>query len=55
MNVFWFLPIHGDGHYLGTQQGARAVDHHYLTQIAQAADTLGYGGVLIPKIGRAHV
>ncbi|MEI6600523.1 MAG: FMNH2-dependent alkanesulfonate monooxygenase [Comamonadaceae bacterium] len=48
MNVFWFLPIHGDGHYLGTQQGARAVDHHYLTQIAQAADTLGYGGVLIP-------
>jgi len=48
MNVFWFLPIHGDGHYLGTQHGARAVDHHYLTQIAQAADHLGYGGVLIP-------
>jgi alkanesulfonate monooxygenase len=48
MNIFWFLPIHGDGHYLGTQHGARAVDHHYLTQIAQAADHLGYGGVLIP-------
>ena len=48
MNVFWFLPIHGDGHYLGTQHGARAVDHHYLKQIAQAADELGYGGVLIP-------
>lgn len=48
MNVFWFLPIHGDGHYLGTQKGARAVDHHYLKQIAQAADELGYGGVLIP-------
>ena len=48
MNIFWFLPIHGDGHCLGTQHGARAVDHHYLTQIAQAADHLGYGGVLIP-------
>ena len=48
MNIFWFLPIHGDGHYLGTEHGARAVDHHYLQQIAQAADQLGYGGVLIP-------
>ena len=48
MNIFWFLPIHGDGHYLGTQHGARAVNHHYLKQIAQAADELGYGGVLIP-------
>ncbi len=48
MNIFWFLPIHGDGHYLGTQHGARAVDHHYLTQVAQASEHLGYGGVLIP-------
>ena len=48
MNVFWFLPIHGDGHYLGTQHGARTVDLSYLKQVAQAADTLGYGGVLIP-------
>lgn len=48
LNLFWFLPTHGDGHYLGTAEGARAVDHGYLTQIAQAADRLGYGGVLIP-------
>lgn len=48
MNVFWFLPTHGDGRYLGTAHQARAVDHHYLKQIAQAADQLGYGGVLIP-------
>ena len=48
MNIFWFLPIHGDGHYLGTQHGARAVDLPYLQQIAQAAEQLGYGGVLIP-------
>jgi alkanesulfonate monooxygenase len=48
MDIFWFLPLHGDGRYLGSQQGARAVDHHYLKQVAQAADTLGYGGVLLP-------
>ncbi|WP_312341466.1 FMNH2-dependent alkanesulfonate monooxygenase [Stutzerimonas nitrititolerans] len=48
LNIFWFLPTHGDGKYLGTAEGARAVDHGYLTQIAQAADRLGFGGVLIP-------
>jgi alkanesulfonate monooxygenase len=48
MNIFWFIPLHGDGRYLGTSQGARAVDHHYMKQIAQAADKLGYGGVLLP-------
>ncbi|MEX3099225.1 LLM class flavin-dependent oxidoreductase, partial [Serratia ureilytica] len=48
LNVFWFLPTHGDGHYLGSSQGARSVDHGYLQQIAQAADRLGFGGVLIP-------
>ena len=48
MNVFWFLPTHGDGHFLGTSQGARPVTLNYLKQIAQAADDLGYYGVLIP-------
>jgi len=48
LNIFWFLPTHGDGKYMGTAEGARAVDHGYLTQIAQAADRLGFGGVLIP-------
>jgi alkanesulfonate monooxygenase len=47
-NVFWFLPTHGDGRHLGTNVGAREVDHAYLTEIAQAADRLGYYGVLIP-------
>ena len=37
LNIFWFLPTHGDGHYLGTAEGARAVDHGYLQQVAQAA------------------
>ncbi|WP_017349526.1 FMNH2-dependent alkanesulfonate monooxygenase [Pantoea sp. A4] len=48
VSVFWFLPTHGDGHYLGTSQGARPIDHAYLQQVAQAADRLGFGGVLIP-------
>ncbi len=48
MNVFWFLPTHGDGHLLGTTKGARPVTLNYLKQVAQAADDLGYYGVLIP-------
>ncbi|TVX99829.1 FMNH2-dependent alkanesulfonate monooxygenase [Cohnella terricola] len=48
MEVFWFIPTHGDGKYLGTTIGARAVDFDYMSQIAKAADTLGYGGVLLP-------
>jgi len=48
MNIFWFLPTHGDGRYLATDRGARQVDYRYLLQVAQAADRLGYGGVLIP-------
>lgn len=48
MQVFWFLPTHGDSRYLGTAEGARAVDLAYLQQIAGAADQLGYEGVLIP-------
>ncbi|QBK05646.1 alkanesulfonate monooxygenase, FMNH(2)-dependent [Hylemonella gracilis] len=48
MKVFWFIPTHGDSRYLGTGEGARQVDHAYLTQVAQAADRLGYEGVLIP-------
>src|SRR5690606_31519842 len=34
--------------FLGTDKGARPVDLPYLQQIAQAADSLGYEGVLIP-------
>lgn len=48
INVFWFLPTHGDGRYLGTSEGGRPVDLPYLQQVALAADSLGYYGVLIP-------
>ncbi|MES2911733.1 MAG: FMNH2-dependent alkanesulfonate monooxygenase, partial [Pseudomonadota bacterium] len=48
MQVFWFIPTHGDSRYLGTGEGARQVSFDYLKQVAVAADTLGYEGVLIP-------
>ena len=47
-DVLWFLPTHGDGRYLATQIGARSVSLNYLSQIARAADDLGYFGVLLP-------
>jgi len=48
MEVFWFIPTHGDGRYLGTTEGARAVSFAYCKQIAQAVDELGFSGVLLP-------
>jgi alkanesulfonate monooxygenase len=48
MNVFWFIPTHGDTRYLGTSEGARAASYDYFRQVAVAADTLGYEGVLLP-------
>jgi alkanesulfonate monooxygenase len=47
-DVLWFLPTHGDGRYLGTAVGGRDVSLRYLRQVAQAADDLGYDGVLLP-------
>src|SRR5260221_2327630 len=47
-DVLWFLPTHGDGRYLGSEIGARHVTLNYLSQIAGAADELGYYGVLLP-------
>jgi alkanesulfonate monooxygenase len=48
MEVFWFLPTHGDGRYLGTKEQSRNVNYGYLKQIAQAADELGFHGMLLP-------
>jgi alkanesulfonate monooxygenase len=48
MQILWFFPTHGDGRYLGTTYGGRAVTPEYLRQIAQAVDNLGYTGALIP-------
>lgn len=48
MKIFWFIPTHGDSRYLGTNKGARQVDHAYMKQIALTVEHLGYEGVLIP-------
>src|ERR1700690_2967555 len=48
LDLFWFIPVSGDGAYLGTDKGNRSADFSYLKQIAQAADRLGFGGALIP-------
>ncbi|RCJ24684.1 alkanesulfonate monooxygenase, FMNH(2)-dependent [Nostoc minutum NIES-26] len=48
MQLLWFIPTHGDGRYLGTATGGRAVNFPYLRQIAQAVDDLGYTGALLP-------
>jgi alkanesulfonate monooxygenase len=48
MKIFWFIPSHGDSRYLGTSIGARAGNFDYFKQVAIAADSLGYEGVLLP-------
>jgi alkanesulfonate monooxygenase len=48
MQLLWFIPTHGDGRYLATAIGGRAVSFPYLRQIAQAVDDLGYTGALLP-------
>ncbi len=48
LSVFWFLPTHGDGRLLNASLGERPITFAYLRQVAQAADQLGYEGVLLP-------
>lgn len=48
MKILWFIPTHGDARYLGTSHGARVASFDYFRQIAIAADSLGYEGVLLP-------
>jgi alkanesulfonate monooxygenase len=48
LKILWFIPTHGDSRYLGTSRGGRQTDLAYFKQVAVAADSLGYEGVLIP-------
>ena len=48
-DLYWFIPSGGDGRQLG--QPSRPAHFQYLSQIAQAADTLGFDGVLLPTGG----
>jgi alkanesulfonate monooxygenase len=45
---FWFIPSHGDGRWLGSDEGSRPTEFGYLSQVAVAADRLGLHGVLLP-------
>lgn len=45
---FWFIPTHGDGRWLGVGDQSRITDFSYLAQVGQAADRLGFEGVLLP-------
>ena len=47
-DIYWFLPTSGDSRYLGKSKYGRNVDADYLSQVAVAADNLGYDGMLIP-------
>jgi alkanesulfonate monooxygenase len=48
LDFLWFLPTSGDGRYLGSTIGQRPATNRYLREVAQAADRLGYFGVLLP-------
>jgi alkanesulfonate monooxygenase len=48
MDVLWFIPTHGEGRYLGTSIGGRAITPEYLQQLAGAIDHLGFAGALLP-------
>jgi alkanesulfonate monooxygenase len=48
LNIFWFIPTHGDGRFLATTVGGRSAGFDYYSQVARAADSLGYEGVLLP-------
>lgn len=54
LDIFWFLPTSGDTRYLGTSGFGRAPTLDYLSQVAVAADQLGYDGVLIPTGSGCH-
>ncbi|MFC0220571.1 FMNH2-dependent alkanesulfonate monooxygenase [Pseudochelatococcus lubricantis] len=48
LNFFWFIPTHGDGRYLGSEQYSRRPEFGYFKQVAIAVDQLGFNGVLLP-------
>jgi alkanesulfonate monooxygenase len=59
LHLHWFLPSHGDGRALarrtrdgeapaGVRAAQRPPDFGYLAQVAEAADMLGFEGMLVP-------
>lgn len=48
LDFLWFVPSAGDNRFLSHPASDRAPTPEYLRQVAQAADRLGYYGVLMP-------
>lgn len=48
LDFLWFVPSAGDNRHLGHPETDRAPTPAYLRDVAQAADRLGYFGVLLP-------
>jgi alkanesulfonate monooxygenase len=38
LDFFWFIPTHGDGSYLGSEEQQRPPEFGYFKEIAQAVD-----------------
>jgi alkanesulfonate monooxygenase len=48
MEIFWYIPTHGDGRFLATNKSSRPATPFYMRQIAEAVDNLGFAGALLP-------
>jgi alkanesulfonate monooxygenase len=48
LQFLWFFPTSGDVRFFGSPEGQRKSDNRYLRVMAQALDTLGYYGALLP-------
>ena len=44
----WFIPIDGDGVYIGTHRAERPPTFQYLREVVQTAEKLGFYSLLIP-------
>ena len=48
LNFLWFFPTSGEVRFFGSSEGQRRTDNRYLRVLAQALDSLGYYGALLP-------
>jgi alkanesulfonate monooxygenase len=48
LQFLWFFPTSGDVRFFGSSEGQRTTDNRYLRVMAQALDSLGYYGALLP-------
>jgi len=48
LQFLWFFPTSGEVRFFGSTEGLRRTDNRYLRVMAQALDSLGYYGALLP-------